>query len=142
MHHSAKVLIVEDQYFIAVDSEMTLQSAGFDCVGLATSADQAFDLARDCSPDIVLMDIRLASGTDGLAAARHIYRELGIRSIFASGHADSWLREEAQDANPLGWLDKPYTGTELVHAIEEGIAILHSSAAASRERTQTRWELH
>lgn len=141
MDRSPKILIVEDQYFIAVDSEANLTSAGFDCVGLATTADQALHLARECRPDIVLMDIRLASSSDGLKAAREIYRDCGIRSIFASGHADRWLREEAEDAHPLGWLDKPYTGTQLVHAVEDGLAQLEEMSPGYESEPRSRREL-
>lgn len=131
MDHTAKILIVEDQFFVAIDSELTLQSAGFECVGLATDAAEAIELARQAHPDLILMDIRLASRSDGVQAATEIYRELGIRSIFASGHADSMTREEARDAHPLGWLDKPYSGPQLIEAVEHGLAELQAPDAAS-----------
>ena len=125
MHHTPKILIVEDQYFVAIDCEMTLRSAGFECVGLATDAEHAFKLARDTHPDLILMDIRLASRSDGLEAATSIYRQLGIRSIFSSGHADSITRQEAEAAHPVGWLDKPYSGTQLILAVKEGLQRLN-----------------
>ena len=131
MDPAPKILIVEDQYFVAVDSEMTLRSAGFECVGLASDADQAVELARETHPDLIIMDIRLASRTDGMQAAAHIYRELGIRSIFASGHADTLTRQEAEEAHPVGWLDKPYSGTQLIVAIKQGLEQLRSQSTIS-----------
>ena len=131
MHHSAKVLIVEDQFFIAVDSESALRAAGFECVGLATTAGEAYDLARSHHPDIVLMDINLAMHSDGLSAARQIYKDLGIRSIFASGHADQLLRQEAEDACPLGWLDKPYTNADLIREVQRSLEELRGDSSGT-----------
>ena len=123
-----KVLIVEDQYFVAIDCELNLQSAGFDCVGLATNACDALEIASRCKPDLVLMDIRLAGHEDGVTAALNIFNELGIRSIFTSGHADRLTRDEARAAQPLGWLDKPYTHSELVDAVTKGMTQLTAIA--------------
>jgi DNA-binding NarL/FixJ family response regulator len=116
-----KILIVEDQYFVALDSELNLQAAGYECVGLATTARQAIDMAESEHPDLVLMDIRLAGRRDGVQAATEIYERFGIRSIFASAHADAAMHQHAERAHPLGWVDKPYTGEELIDAVRAGV---------------------
>jgi DNA-binding NarL/FixJ family response regulator len=131
MNHPGRVLIVEDQYFVAVDCEMHLRSAGFECVGLAASSKQAIQLAGEFKPDLVLMDIRLAGPSDGVEAAIQIYRKYGIRSIFTSGHADSVVREQAIEANPLGWLDKPYSDSDLLRAVSEGLCSVERSSEQS-----------
>jgi DNA-binding NarL/FixJ family response regulator len=118
MTHPLRVLIVEDQYLVAHDCEHHLRSAGFDCVGLAGTAEEAVELAERQHPDLVVMDIRLATRVDGVEAAIDIFKRFGIRSIFTSGHADSATREEARPAHPLGWLVKPYTPEALVSAVE------------------------
>ena len=64
MSAAPRVLIVEDQYFVAVDCELQLRSVGIDCVGLATTAAEALDIAEREHPDFALMDIRLASVSD------------------------------------------------------------------------------
>jgi two-component system, response regulator PdtaR len=124
MASTGRILIVEDQYFVAVDCEMHLESAGFECVGLATSSDEAVQLAGDQKPDIVLMDIHLAGPSDGVDAAIQIFHELGIRSIFTSAHADSVIREHAQEAEPFGWLPKPYSNADLLRVVQEAMTQL------------------
>jgi CheY-like chemotaxis protein len=125
MSEAPRVLIVEDQYFVAVDCELQLRSVGIDCVGLATTAAEALDIAEREHPDFALMDIRLASVADGVEAAIVLYERLGIRCIFASAHADPVTRKLAERAHPLGWLDKPYTGGQLVATVRECLANLH-----------------
>lgn len=112
-----RILVVEDQYFVAMDCELNLQAAGYECVGLAKAADEAVELAGELHPDLILMDIRLANGSDGVDAATRIYDRFGIRSIFASGHADAVTRREAECAQPLGWLDKPYTAAVMINVV-------------------------
>lgn len=122
-----RVLIVEDQYFVAVDCELQLRSVGIECVGLATTATEALDLAERAHPDLVIMDIRLASRADGVEAAIVIYERFGIRCLFASAHADATTRNAAARARPLGWLDKPYTGEQLIAAVQEGLSVLRAT---------------
>lgn len=140
MDQHPKILIVEDQFFVAIDSEMTLRSAGFDCVGLATDAQEALALARDKHPDLVVMDIRIAGRIDGVQLAADIYRELGIRSLFASGHADARIRQEAQEAHPLGWINKPYSGRQLLQAVDAALGELRRGDASDSQ--SARGDLH
>jgi DNA-binding NarL/FixJ family response regulator len=127
MSDALRVLIVEDQYFVAVDCELQLRSVGIDCVGLATTAAEAIDIAAREHPDFVLMDIRLASVADGVDAAVVLYERFGIRCIFASAHADPATRKLAVRAHPVGWLDKPYTGGQLVATVRECLGTLHTA---------------
>jgi two-component system, response regulator PdtaR len=128
VNHQPKVLVVEDQYFVAADCEHHLQAAGFQCSGLASTREEALRLAERQHPDLIIMDIHLGgpqfAGDEGLSAAIEIYEHLGIRCIFASAHADAAIREAASRACPIGWLDKPYTGDSLVHAVNTAIAKL------------------
>src|ERR1043165_2869670 len=124
MSIAPRVLIVEDQYFVAVDSELQLRSVGIECVGLATTASEALDIAEREHPDFVLMDIRLASVADGVETAIVLYERFGVRCIFTSAHADATTRKLAARAHPLGWLDKPYTGGQLVATVRECLGAL------------------
>lgn len=116
-----RVLIVEDQPFVALDCEAALVARGHDVVDIASSAQSATALAEHHRPDLVLMDIRLSGSRTGLEAAIEIYRKLGIRSIFASAHADDFTRKLAEPAQPLGWLNKPYSCDEMIAVVEASI---------------------
>jgi DNA-binding NarL/FixJ family response regulator len=128
-----RILIVEDQYFVAADCERHLTNAGFQCVGLANNAAQALELAARHKPDLILMDLRLANNGDGVELAIAIYRKLGIRSVFASAHVDTLARERARAAVPFGWLYKPYTAESLLRAVNSALAELSTQGVASEE---------
>ena len=120
----ARVLIVEDDFLIAMQTEVALTSAGFDVVGPATTAEEAVDLAREAQPWLAVMDIRLASSRDGIDAARELYQDFAIRCSVATAHADAHTRGRAEPYAPLGWLPKPYTMASLVNVVAEAVALL------------------
>lgn len=123
-HEPARILIVEDDFLIAMQTETALADAGFHVVGTATTAEEAIILAREQRPSLAVMDIRLASERDGIDAAGQLFRELNIRCIFATAHEDPRTRERAEPYAPLGWLAKPYTMPSLVDLVAEGLCKL------------------
>src|SRR5262249_42871937 len=56
----ARILVVEDDFLVAMEIEAALVDAGFDIVGVVASAEEAVDLAASERPALVVMDIRLA----------------------------------------------------------------------------------
>ncbi|MBZ9799434.1 response regulator [Mesorhizobium sp. ES1-4] len=114
---SQLILIVEDDYLIALDIEAGLLAEGFSLAGLATSADEAIGMARSSRPALALMDIRLLGKRDGIDAAVELYRDFGIRCIFTTAHGDRDVRLRAEAARPLGWVQKPYSISTLIAAI-------------------------
>jgi len=120
------ILIVEDDFLIASDVESTLKSAGFNVCGIAASADEAVSLAKAHNPVLVIMDIRLAGKRDGIDAALELRRDLGLRCIFASAHADEDTRRRAELADPLGWMAKPYVMSGLIQLIKSSLILLRN----------------
>jgi len=105
-----RILIVEDDYFVATDLEQTLEGAGYEVVGIAASAEEAIRLGEATKPDLAIMDIRLAGIRDGIDAAIELQVRFGMPSLFASAHGDdNEIRKRAEKARPVGWLTKPYS---------------------------------
>ena len=118
-----RILVVEDDWLVSLEIESALGDAGFEIVGIATSAAQALSMAELHQPDLILMDIRLRGTREGVDAAIEIRRRLGIRSIFVSANLDPKMRERAQAADPMGFIPKPFSSPQLVsgvHAALEG----------------------
>jgi DNA-binding NarL/FixJ family response regulator len=119
---AARILLVEDEYFAAITTEAWLRDAGFEVVATAVTADEAVTLAHDLRPDVIIMDIRLLGPRDGIDAAIEIFRSTGIRSLFASANDDPGTRVRANEAQPWGWLSKPYVSTQLIVAVKNVLA--------------------
>lgn len=119
-----RILVVEDEFLIAMSVEGDLRDGGYDVVGIARSADDGVAMAKAERPDMVLMDIRLVGTRDGVDAALEIHKATGIRCIFATAHVDPETVARAQPAAPLVWLHKPYGRDSLLSAVEESLRIL------------------
>ena len=119
-----RVLIVEDEYFLALENEAALQGAGYEVVGTAATGADAVLLAQDKRPDIVLMDIRLAGERDGIDTAIEISDRFGIAIIFATALSGRETRERAERAFAVGWLAKPYSSDEMLRAVSRAMQLL------------------
>jgi two-component system, response regulator PdtaR len=108
-----RVLIVEDEFFIALDAEEQVKSLGHSVVGTAVSAEQAIRLAGAEKPDVVLMDIRLIGPVDGITAAQEIRSRYGVEAIFVTANTDSSTLARAESTEPLAVLQKPLTKDRL-----------------------------
>lgn len=108
-----KVLIVEDEFFIALDAEDQVRSLGHTVVGTAVSAEQAIQLAGREKPDVVLMDVRLVGPADGITAALEIRSRYGVEAIFVTANTDPSTLARAQSIGPVGVLQKPLTKERL-----------------------------
>lgn len=122
-----RLLIVEDEFLIALTAEEALRDEGFQVVGVAATYDEAVALAGETRPDLVLMDIKLASRRDGIEAAIEIRERFDIPILFTSANQDAHNVERARPAKPVGWIPKPYAIERLVQAVTE---ILCSPGAA------------
>jgi DNA-binding NarL/FixJ family response regulator len=123
---SAPILLVEDDFLVAMQVEAALTEAGFALSGTAASGEEALAMVAAIRPALVLMDIRLAGEMDGVDAALALFRDHGIRCIFATAHHDPDVRRRAAPAEPLGWLQKPYTMPAMLEAVRHGLADLEA----------------
>jgi DNA-binding NarL/FixJ family response regulator len=123
-----RIMIVEDDYLVSSEMERALIDDGFAVVGIAGSAEEAIALAAAEHPGLAVMDVRLGGPRDGIDAALELFRTLGIRCVFATAHHDAQARERARAANPLGWLQKPYTMRSLVEMVRSAARDLRSRA--------------
>ncbi|NCP10566.1 MAG: response regulator [Sphingomonadales bacterium] len=82
-----KVLIVEDECFVAADMCDTLQDCGYECVGVADDTASAMRLASD-EIDYALVDVNLCDGATGPMIGELLSREYGIKVIFVTANPD------------------------------------------------------
>ncbi len=113
-----RIMVVEDDALIALDIVSLLEDMGHEVVAEAADAPTAFKLAEGATPDLALVDIRLARNTDGGQLARQLYGQLGVRSLFVSGSITDDFRREMAAFNPIGFLGKPVTRRTLSDALD------------------------
>lgn len=103
---SAGVLIVEDEALVAFFLEDTLDELGYQCCGVADSAEEAVSLAARQRPALAFVDVGLRGSRDGIAVAAEL-AELGVAVVFLTGASDAETRRRAEAVRPHGILSKP-----------------------------------
>jgi DNA-binding NarL/FixJ family response regulator len=83
-----------------------------------TTGERAIQVAEQEKPDIVLIDINLANGINGLETARRIISSLDVSVIFITGYSDDEIRKEAEGVSPAGYFVKPIDYYKLREAID------------------------
>jgi DNA-binding NarL/FixJ family response regulator len=100
-----RVVVVEDEaLFREVLVDALSQKTGLEIVDATDDAEKAIVLARQTKPDVVLMDIELASKVDGIDAALAIKREnpeIGI--VILSAHDDPRYVTSLPLGESAGW---------------------------------------
>jgi CheY-like chemotaxis protein len=114
---SPKILIVEDEYLIALDEQSRLTSMGYDRVVLANTGELAVDRVRAECPDLVLMNINLAGEMDGVRAAELIRRQCSAAIIFVSAYSAERVGVSPTDV----FLRKPFTDRAFRSAIQSAL---------------------
>ncbi len=119
---TTKILIVEDEQIIAMALEETLISLGYQVIGKAASGEEAIELIQQQLPDLILMDIMLGNGYDGIQTAHIVDQQSHIPVIFLTALSDESTLQSIKAVNPFGYLIKPCDDRELVAAIEVACA--------------------
>ncbi len=127
--NALRILVVEDETLVARDLEATLTRMGFEVTALCRSGAEALAALRREQPDVILMDIHLPSGMDGVEAATCLQAEHPAPVIFLSGCSDEATLVRSRAAQPYGFLRKPFQESELRSAIE----LAHARHSALRQ---------
>lgn len=133
----ATIMVVEDEWIVARDVQQTLQSHGFEVAEPIANGDEALGLAARQRPDLVLIDIGLADGTDGLVLAERIRRSANPpQVVMLSARADQDAMLKACAAGASGYVVKPFQNSQLLSAVLVGLSRAKQEKTEREERRQ------
>lgn len=109
------VLLVEDFFIIALDTEDLLRQLGVESVRTAGSVAQALDLIAAEAPDFALLDVNL--GDEKCFEVAQRLRDLGVPFAFATGYGDNHALPAEFAEIPI--VSKPYNSDDLERVLTE-----------------------
>ncbi len=115
--NQTRILIVEDEAILAMNVQDNLIDLGYDVPAVAESGESAVCLVDQLSPDLILMDIKLKDGMDGVEAARLIRLKHTVPIVFMTAYGDEQTLQRALAAGPQGYLVKPFRPHQLNAAL-------------------------
>ncbi len=110
---SKRLLIVEDQELVAMTIASIVRRLNYELVGSAATADRALELVESYQPDVVLMDLQLRGGRDGVETARAIQARCAARIVFLTALGDMESIARMRSVSPVGIVLKPFRRSEL-----------------------------
>src|SRR5215468_7621489 len=113
-----RALIIEDEALIAEELRERLSRLGITVIAAVSSGEKGVEIATRERPDLVLMDIRLSGGKDGVQAAREIRQRIDVPIVYLTAHSDRLTVERANETDHDGFILKPFLKGELQSTIE------------------------
>jgi CheY-like chemotaxis protein len=112
----ARILVVEDNFLLAMEIESVLGSAGCTVVGPVATIDEAIALLkRESGLDAAVLDVDLQGRW--VTPVANALGALGVPYVLVTGYADPQLRDPELQGRPR--LDKPVDSTDLVRALDQ-----------------------
>ena len=118
MMPAMRILVVEDDAIILSAICASLTKLGYAVVETASAGAEALRKAAAARPDLVLMDIHLGPGMDGVEAADQIRARFDLPVVYLTADTDAETLRRAEITEPFGYLIKPFRECELQAAIE------------------------
>ena len=116
-----KILIVDDQVEIRELVDMTLKSDNYD-IFQAESGQKAIEIARREKPDLIIMDVAIPRGTEGIETTRSIKNDPETKNckvIMLTGKGLETDRIKSLDAGADDFFAKPFSPLALIKKVEE-----------------------
>ncbi|WP_419144958.1 response regulator [Novosphingobium album (ex Hu et al. 2023)] len=117
MEGRGKVLIVEDEFLVALQLEDILEGGGHAVVGTVPDLASLGGLSE--APDVALVDLNLRDGLTGPVAARQLAGQYGARVIYVTANPGQ-IDTPAETA--IGVVQKPFTRQSILAAIAYALA--------------------
>jgi len=135
MRDTKTILLVEDEDLLVILHTDWLERLGFNVIAVS-SGERAIEVTQTtCGIDLILMDINLGHGMDGLGAASTILKDHDIPVVFLSSHMGEETMEETEKIAPYGYVVKDGDMTALGDRVKT-VMKLHKARRVLKEKEE------
>jgi len=116
--NDVKILVVEDDASSAIILEKILIKGGYEVTAVVNNGEAALKEIPARQPDIILMDISISGGMDGVETATRIKAHHDLPIIYMTGYSDEATIDRAKKTAPFAYILKPFREKEVTITIE------------------------
>ena len=116
-----KILIVDDQLEVRELVEVTMRVGDYQILQ-AKSGEEAIEIVKAEKPDLIIMDVMMPGGIDGLEATRmlkHDPETKDCKIIMLTAKGQEIDREKGIEAGADDYFVKPFSPLELIRKVED-----------------------
>ena len=126
-----RILVVEDEIFVATEIEHVIEEMGFTPIGIASDERSALALASQA--EVALIDLNLQDGPTGIGIGRILAQTHGVTVVFMTANPS-----QLGDGVPgtVGVLAKPATDRDLRAVVSYVVARRQAEEAVPPPRLQ------
>jgi signal transduction histidine kinase len=132
----ARVMVVEDERIVSMHLRQQLLKLGYDVPAPIASGEVALQQVVALRPDLVLMDIHIEGGLDGIETAAALAEKHDRPVIYLTAYAEPATLDRARATKPYGYLIKPFSEREL-HATIQMALERHRAEKVQRDSEAT-----
>lgn len=118
---SYRIVIADDEGVIRLGLRTMVRTLGHRVVGMARNGEEAVNLVRQLSPDLLLLDIKMPK-MDGIAVAQKLSAEAPLPIVILTAFSEQPLVTQAAAAAVMGYLVKPVDESKLAPMLDVAIA--------------------
>ena len=119
----ATVVVLDDHAMLRDSVTRALEASGHQVVAGVGTPDEALSMIRIHEPDLLLADVNLGPGADGVELAARAKRELAsLKVVVVSMHDDERTVKRALEAGVSGFVSKDAPLSELLDGINRVLA--------------------
>jgi two-component system nitrogen regulation response regulator NtrX len=139
----ATILLVDDEEGILETLSGILEDEGYE-VSTVSSGEKALDLVKELSPDVVILDVWMPGGIDGLETLRAIKETTQKPAvIMISGHSNIDIAVQATKLGAYDFLEKPLSLEKVLILVKRALekqSLENENTALKTSIAQT-WEI-
>ncbi len=124
----ARVMIIEDDPIISMDLAFMVEEAGHEVVAIASRENEAVERAATAKADIILSDVQLKDGGNGLDAVRRITGSFAVPVIFITAFPERLMTGDPLE--PAFVISKPYDIDTVRTALLQTLSLMRGEADA------------
>jgi two-component system, response regulator PdtaR len=117
------IVIVEDSLLLSLVLGRIVEKLGYKVLAKALNGQEAIRKIKQYNPDIVLMDVSLEEGFDGIETGSLLRTFTDVPIIYISGYSDKKNIARAGRTDYVDYLVKPITQDDLVIPLEKAISM-------------------
>lgn len=118
---AVRILILESKREVAQDLQERLSKLGYEVIGISTSGKETVQSVKELTPDVIIMNVRLQKGTDGIKTGELVRSRHDTPIIYMTEFGGQTIIRQTKATKPLGYIFIPFSDRQIYTTLETAL---------------------